>query len=161
MRFGMNASCSGAAGGRMSSRQSAERVASSRCLLVPLRRVDDDRGSLCVAETLWHVPFEIKRTYWVFDVPRGGERGHHAHREQQELLVAADGAFTVHADDGRVRTVHRLDSPAHGLFIPEMVWHHLDDFSHNALCVVLASGPYDESEYIRDHDDFRELTAHR
>jgi dTDP-4-dehydrorhamnose 3,5-epimerase-like enzyme len=120
--------------------------------MVPLGLVAESRGSLCVAEAAAHVPFEIKRVYWVFGIPPGGDRAHHAHLEQHELLVAARGAFTVHS-------VYRLDSPAYGLLLPEMVWHHLDDFSDGALCLVLASGPYDASEYVHDYDEFRELMA--
>lgn len=129
-------------------------TAASRCEVVELRLVQEPRGSLSVVEA---VPFEIKRVYWVFDVPAGGERARHAHREQHELLIAARGAFTVHCDDGRVRSVHHLNSPAQGLLLPEMVWHHLEDFSEGALCLVLASGPYEKSEYVTDFAEFRQL----
>jgi dTDP-4-dehydrorhamnose 3,5-epimerase-like enzyme len=105
------------------------------------------------------VPFEIKRVYWVFGIPSEGARAHHAHREQEELVVAARGGFTIHCDDGRVRSIYRLDSPALGLLLPALVWHHLDDFSDDALCLVLASGPYDPKEYVYDHDEFVELAA--
>jgi mannose-6-phosphate isomerase-like protein (cupin superfamily) len=128
---------------------------------LPLGRIDEQRGSLCVAEAGQTVPFEIKRVYWVFDVPELGERAHHAHREQDELLVAARGEFTVHCDNGEVQSVHTLDSPAFGLLTPAMVWHHLDSFSPGALCLVLASGPYDPAEYVHDYQEFRELTARR
>ena len=140
-------------------RERAVGEAVSRCELVELGVVEEPRGWLCVAEAFSQVPFEIKRVYWLSGVPPGGERAHHAHREQQELLVAARGSFTVHSDDGRVRSVHRLSSPAHGLLPPEMVWHHLAEFSDGALCLVLASGPYDYGEYVHDYDEFRELTA--
>lgn len=134
-------------------------AADSRTELIQLTLVQEERGWLSAAEAFNHVPFEIKRVYWLSGVPPGGERAHHAHREQKELLVAARGAFTVHSDDGRVHSVHRLSSPAYGLLLPEMVWHHLDEFSDGALCLVLASGPYDYGEYVHDHDEFRELTA--
>jgi hypothetical protein len=114
-----------------------------------------------VAEAGRHIPFEIKRAYWVFDVPAGGKRANHAHRLQHELLVAVRGSFTVHSNDGRVRTVHRLEGPAKGLLLPEMVWHHLDEFSSDALCLALASGPYDASEYVHDCEEFLELTTSR
>ena len=123
--------------------------------MVPLGLVEEPRGSLVVAEANCRVPFEIERVYWVFAVPPEGERAHHAHRVQQELLVAVSGAFTVHCDDGQVRTAHRLDSPAYGLFLPEMVWHHLDNFTDGAVCLVLASGPYAYNEYVTDYDEFR------
>jgi dTDP-4-dehydrorhamnose 3,5-epimerase-like enzyme len=112
-----------------------------------------------VAEAVRQVPFEIKRVFWVFGIPHGGERAHHADREQHEMLVAVNGAFTVHCDDGRVRTVHRLDSPTCGLLIPEMVWHHLDEFTEGAICLALASGPYDPDGYVCAYEEFRELTA--
>jgi dTDP-4-dehydrorhamnose 3,5-epimerase-like enzyme len=139
--------------------QAAAEAAGSRCKLIELTLVQQPRGWLCAAEGVSQVPFEIKRVYWISDVPPGGERAHHAHREQQELLVAARGAFTVSCDDGRVRSVYRLSSPATGLLLPEMVWHHLEEFSDEALCLVLASGAYDYAEYVHDRDEFRELTA--
>jgi dTDP-4-dehydrorhamnose 3,5-epimerase-like enzyme len=137
----------------------AEEAAGSRCELIELKLVEEPRGGLCAAEALLQVPFEIRRVYWVFGVPPGRQRAHHAHREQQELLVSARGEFTVYCDDGRVRSVHRLTSPAWGLLLPEMVWHHLDEFSEDALCLVLASGPYDYGEYVHDYSEFQELTA--
>lgn len=143
----------------MTGGRAAEEAADSRCKLIQLTLVEESRGWLCAAEALAQVPFEIKRVYWVSGVPATGERAHHAHREQQELLVAARGAFTVHCHDGRVRTVHRLNSPAIGLLLPEMVWHHLDQFSDEALCLVLASGPYDYTEYVHDYNEFRGLTV--
>jgi len=145
----------------VSSRGGASAAASTRAQLLQLGVVEEPRGSLSVAEAARHVPFEIKRVYWVYAVPPGGERAHHAHREQHELLVAAHGAFTVHCDDGNVRSVHRLDSPAYGLLLPQMMWHHLEGFSEGAICLVLASGPYDYDEYVHDYDEFRKLTAPR
>ena len=133
--------------------------AGGRCQVIPLGRIDERRGSLCVAQVGEHISFEIQRVYWVFAVPGEGERAHHAHREQHELLVAGRGAFTVHCDDGNVRSSYTLDSPDAGLLLPPMVFHHLDDFSADALCLVLASGPYYASEYVHDYDEFRELMA--
>jgi hypothetical protein len=138
----------------MTPKRAAQSAAVSRCRLVQLGRIDERRGSLCVAE---HIPFDIQRVYWVFGVPSDAERAHHAHRVEHELLLAASGAFTVHCDDGHVRSSHRLDTPEVGLLLPEMVWHHLDEFSDGALCLVLASGPYDPDEYVSDYDEFREL----
>lgn len=135
--------------------------AQSRCQELSLGRIDEQRGSLCVAEAGRHVPFEIQRVYWIFDVPGEGQRANHAHREQTELLVAVRGGFTVHCDDGSVETVHRLDAPERGLLLPAMVFHHLDHFTPGALCLVFASGPYDAAEYVNDHQEFRELMASR
>jgi mannose-6-phosphate isomerase-like protein (cupin superfamily) len=141
--------------------QSLRAPSGSRCRLVSLGRVDEGRGSLCVAEVGRHIPFEIQRAYWIFHVPTGGGRANHAHREQSELLVALRGAFTVHCDDGDVQTAHTLDSPDEGLLLPPMVFHVLDDFAPGSLCLVFASGPYDPSEYVNDYDEFRELMARR
>lgn len=143
----------------MTGERAVPHTAGNRCELIQLTFVEEPRGWLSAAEAFSQVPFEFKRVYWLSGVPSGGERAHHAHRDQQELLVAARGAFTVHCDDGRVRSVYRLSSPASGLLLPEMVWHHLDEFSDEALCLVLASGPYDYGEYVHDYDEFREITA--
>ena len=145
----------------MSGQLGAQRSSHSRCEIVPLGQVKERRGSLCVVEASRHLSFEIQRVYWVFDVPPGGDRARHAHREQHELLVAAQGGFTVHCDDGKVKTAYRLDSPAAGLLIPELVWHRLDDFSDGALCLVLASGPYDPTEYVHDYEEFGALVGRR
>ncbi len=132
-----------------------------RCQLVPLGRVSEQRGTLCVAQVARHVAFEIQRVYWIFDVPAHGERAHHAHREQHELLVAARGSFTVHCDDGAARSTYVLDSPDTGLLLAPMVFHHLDSFSPDALCLVLASGPYQNDEYVHDRREFLELLSRR
>lgn len=143
----------------MTARRAAQAQARSRCGLVQFELFEERRGSLCVAEVLRQISFEVRRVYWVFGVPPGGERAHHANRAQHEMLVAVTGAFTVHCDDGRVRSEHRLSSPDRGLLIPEMVWHHLDDFTDGAVCLALASGTYEPSDYVRDYDEFLELTA--
>src|SRR3954451_1268248 len=102
---------------------------SSRCWLVSLGRVDEPRGSLCVAEVGRHIPFDVQRAYWIFDVPTTGMRADHAHREQSEFLVAARGAFTVHCDDGKVTTSYTVSSPHEALLLPPMVFHRLDNFA--------------------------------
>jgi WxcM-like, C-terminal len=134
---------------------------SSRCRLVPLGRVDEPRGPLCVAEVGRHIPFEVQRAYWIFDVPIICTRANHAHREQSELLVSARGAFTVHCDDGDVQTAFTLSSPDEALLLPPMVFHRLDNFAPGSLCLVLASGSYDPHEYVTDYREFRELIAQR
>ncbi len=140
----------------------AKPPSASGCRIISLGRVDEPRGSLCVAEVGQHIPFEIRRVYWVFDVPGEGERAHHTHREQHEVLIAAQGAFTVHCEEtGDLRSVYVLDSPDVGLLLPPMAFHHLDGFAPGAVCLVLASGPYDSDEYIYDYDEFRELVRRR
>ncbi|MFZ0041129.1 MAG: FdtA/QdtA family cupin domain-containing protein [Solirubrobacteraceae bacterium] len=133
----------------------------SRCQELSLGRFDETRGSLCVAELGRDIPFPIVRVYWIFDVPRGGQRAHHAHRRQTEVLIAVRGGFTVHCDDGEVTSVHVLDSPATGLLLPPMVFHHLEDFASGTVCVVLASDAYDPAEYVYDRAEFDSLLRRR
>ncbi|HWF72976.1 MAG TPA: FdtA/QdtA family cupin domain-containing protein [Solirubrobacteraceae bacterium] len=133
-------------------------VPSEACCLLAFARFDEPRGSLCVAE---EVGFEIKRAYWIFDLPEGAGRANHAHREQYEVLVAVRGSFTVHCDYGSSRDHFGLDSPDTGLLIPPMVFHDVDGFSADAVCLVFASGPYEHAEYVRDYDEFRELASVR
>jgi WxcM-like protein len=140
----------------LTSRRAADSPTAAACSLIALARVDEPRGSLCVAEDLG---FEIKRAYWIFDLPEGAERADHAHREQYEALVAVRGSFAVHCDDGHRRDSWTLDSPDTGLFIPPMVFHRLDGFSPDAVCLVFASGPYLDAEYVHDYDEFRELVS--
>jgi hypothetical protein len=133
----------------------------SRCRRISLGRVDERRGSLCVAEVGPHIPFDVQRAYWIFDVPTRGQRAHHAHREQSELLVSVRGGFSVHCDDGSVQTAYSLDSPDQALLLPRMVFHYLEDFRPGSVCLVLASGAYDPHEYVTDYTEFRELIAQR
>src|SRR6266516_3719366 len=109
--------------------------------LVSLPRISEDRGSLCVAEVYSQVPFAIARAFWVFDVPSGQRRACHAHRAQQEFIIAARGSFSARVDDGTVRERYVLDAPDRGLFVPELVWLELTDFSPDAICLAFASGP--------------------
>jgi hypothetical protein len=132
-----------------------------RCQIVTLGVCDERRGSLCVAEVGRQIAFPIRRVYWIFDVPSGGERARHAHRVQQELLVAVNGSFVVHCYDGVTRTSFELDSPDKGLLLGPMVFHHADAFAPGSICLVLASGPYEPDEYVRDYEEFRALTAPR
>jgi hypothetical protein len=129
--------------------------------LVEIPTAIDARGSLCFAESGRHVPFAIERVYWVHGVPRQSRRGHHAHLSVQELVVAAAGAFTVHLDNGISRDTVRLDDPSCGLLVDAGVWRELDSFSPGALCLVLASGAYEEDEYVRDYATFAELAQTR
>ena len=116
--------------------------------------IDPTRGNLTVVEQLKDIPFEIKRTYWTYDVPSGESRGGHAHRQLQQLVVALSGSFDVILDNGReIETIH-LNHPYQGLLIPTMTWRTLEDFSSGAVCLVLASELYDEADYIRDYDQF-------
>lgn len=127
--------------------------------LVDIPLVHDRRGSLCFAEANRHVPFAIERVYWIYGMSGGMQRGRHAHRSVQELLVATTGTFDVHCDNGFERATVRLDDPSRGLLVDSGVWRELDAFSAGSVCLVLASGPYDEEEYVRNYSTFAALAG--
>jgi dTDP-4-dehydrorhamnose 3,5-epimerase-like enzyme len=122
--------------------------------MLDLPKVLDRRGNLSFIEEQNHIPFEIARTYWVYDVPGGGFRGSHAHRENQEFIVALSGSFDVLLNDGVKDYRFSMNRSYYGLYIPRMTWRSMENFSTNALCLVLASRPYDPNDYIRDYDAF-------
>ncbi len=113
------------------------------------------QGSITAAVPWIDVPFEISRVYYLYDVPGGASRGGHAHRELEEVLVAAAGSFDVALKDGRRDKTIRLDRAHSGVYIAPGIWRELRTFSSGALCLTLASAPYDEADYIRDHHEFR------
>jgi hypothetical protein len=124
--------------------------------IIDLPRIVDPRGNLSFIEGGRHVPFAIRRVYWVYDVPGGQTRGGHAYRRTEELIVALSGSFDVVLDDSGPdgpRTFS-LNRSWHGLWVGGMVWRRLENFSTNALALVLASTPYEAADYIRDHDEF-------
>lgn len=114
----------------------------------------DRKGNITVVENKEDIPFEVRRTYYLYDVPGGESRGGHAHRELSQLIIAASGSFTVTLDDGKVKRTFVLNRPYQGLYIVPGIWRTLDDFSTGAVCLVLASHGYDEADYIRDYDEF-------
>jgi dTDP-4-dehydrorhamnose 3,5-epimerase-like enzyme len=122
--------------------------------LIDLPKVPDRRGNLTFIEGQKHVPFAVERTYWTYDVPGGEERGSHAKRTVAEFFVALSGAFDVVVDDGRSKERFVLNRSYFGLFVPEMTWRSVENFSTNAVCMVLCSGPYAEGDYIRDYREF-------
>ena len=124
--------------------------------IIDLPKITDPRGNLTVAESMKNVPFDIKRAYWLYDVPGGESRGGHAHKRLRQLVIALSGSFTVTLDDGRERRTVLLNHPYQGLMIETDIWCTLDDFSSGAVCLVLASELYDESDYIYDYDEFIE-----
>jgi dTDP-4-dehydrorhamnose 3,5-epimerase-like enzyme len=125
-----------------------------------LRRFTDSRGSLVSIEAGEDAGFPIKRVYYLYGTPRGVERGFHAHRTLEQLIVAVSGSCTLVLDDGRTREELRLDDPDRGLRVGAMVWREMRDFSPDCVLLVLASQPFDESDYIRAYDDFvREVGA--
>jgi dTDP-4-dehydrorhamnose 3,5-epimerase-like enzyme len=127
------------------------------CKLIELPRMYDRRGSLTPIYNQEHIPFDIVRTYYLYDVPGGESRGGHAHRELQQLIVAVMGAFDVILDDGEEKKTVRLERAYYGLYIPRQIWRELINFSSGANCLVLASMPYDEAEYIRTYEDFLQV----
>lgn len=124
------------------------------CRLIDLPRINDPRGTLTFIEGNRHIPFEIARVYYVYDVPGGAERGGHAHRRLSQFIIAISGSFDVILDDGLARQCVRLDRSYYGLFICPMIWRELGNFSSNSVCLVLASDRYDESDYFRDYNDY-------
>ncbi len=129
--------------------------------IIDLPKITDPRGNLTVAEGMKEVPFNVARVYWVYDVPGGECRGGHAHKHCREFIVAVGGSFTVTLDDGRRRTTVLLNHPYQGLLVETGVWRTLDDYSSGAVCLVLASDPFCEEDYIRDYDDFIKYVAER
>lgn len=122
--------------------------------LIDIPIAHDLRGNLSVVEGGELIPFDIKRLYYLYDVPGGTTRGGHAHRKLRQLIIAASGSFDVILDDGKTRTKYSLNRSYHGLYIPTMHWREIENFSSGAVCMVLASEHYDESDYIYGYEDF-------
>lgn len=127
------------------------------CKLVELPRFLDSRGNLSFVEQLNHIPFEIKRTYWIYDVPGGEARGGHAFKKNQEFIVALSGAFDVVVDDGQQRKTISLNRSYFGLYVPSGLWREINNFSTNSVALEFGSMHYDKEDYIRDYDSFLNL----
>jgi dTDP-4-dehydrorhamnose 3,5-epimerase-like enzyme len=125
------------------------------CNLISLPKISDPRGNLSFIEGTNHISFNIKRVYYLYDVPGGAVRGGHAHKELQQLIIAVSGSFDVILDDGCNRTKFTLNRSHLGLYLPTMIWRELENFSSGAVCLVLASEHYDESDYYRDYNAFK------
>lgn len=121
--------------------------------LIDIPRITDPRGNLAVIEKDV-LPFTMRRVYYLYDVPSDSRRGGHAHKEQQEFLVALSGSFDVHLDPGDTKEVVTLNKPNKGLLIPKGIWRELDNFSSGAVCLVVSSGEFDEADYIREYNAF-------
>lgn len=122
--------------------------------IVKLPKYLDSRGNLSFVEQNSHVPFEIKRTYWIYDVPGGEKRWGRAFKECQEFIISLSGSFDVILDDGQEKRTFTLNRSYYGLYIPKGMWRVLDNFSTNSVALVMASTCYDEDDYIRDYDEF-------
>lgn len=134
----------------------------SRCRFIDLPKIPDVRGNLTFIEGGVHVPFDIKRVYYLYDVPGGSERGGHAHKNLHQFIVAMAGSFDVVLDDGDRQRRFHLNRSYYGLYVCPMMWRVIDNFSSSAVCMVLASEKYDESDYIRDHSTFiQTVRGHR
>ncbi len=126
----------------------------AQCHMIELPKITDPRGNLTFVEGGNHIPFDIKRVYYLYDVPGGAERGGHAHRALSQLIIAMSGSFDVVLDDGHAKKRVHLNRSYNGLFICPMIWRELDNFSSGAVCMVLASNIYDEADYYRDYDAY-------
>jgi|APSaa5957512622_1039677.scaffolds.fasta_scaffold212653_1 hypothetical protein len=122
--------------------------------IIDLPKIEDSRGNLSFLEDENHIPFKIERTYWIYDVPGGQVRGGHAFRKQKEFIIALSGSYDVLVDDGISKQSFSLNRSYYGLYIPCGLWRHMENFSTNALAIVLSSTKYDESDYIRDYAEF-------
>jgi dTDP-4-dehydrorhamnose 3,5-epimerase-like enzyme len=125
-----------------------------QCRIIQLPRFQDPRGSLTFVESNQQIPFEIRRVYYLYDVPGGSERGGHAHKELQQLIIAMSGSFDVMLDDGNEKKRLHLNRCYKGLYVCPMIWRELNNFSSGSVCMVLASNKYDEQDYYRDYAEF-------
>ncbi|MCP9223438.1 FdtA/QdtA family cupin domain-containing protein [Erythrobacter sp. LQ02-29] len=123
---------------------------------IELPQIHDPRGDLTFVEGGNHVPFSIARVYYLYNVPVDAERGGHAHRELEQVVFALSGSFRMKVDDGFSKTEYWLRDPRRGLHIKNMIWREMDSFSQGAVCMVLASHPYDEGDYYRDYGEFQQ-----
>ena len=125
--------------------------------IIDLPKFLDARGNLSFAENFQQIPFEIKRTYWLYDVPGGESRGGHAYRENEEFIIALSGSFDVVLDDGNERRVFSLNRSYYGLFVPKGLWREMENFSTNAFALEFGSTAYNVEDYIYDYDEFQNL----
>lgn len=126
----------------------------SDCKIIELPRINDPRGNLTFVEGQQHIPFDILRVYYLYDVPGGAERGGHAHKALHQLIIAMSGSFDIHLDDGKNKRTFHMNRSYFGLYVPTMIWREIDNFSSGAVCMVLASERYEEADYYRDYDEF-------
>lgn len=126
----------------------------SKAKIIDLPKILDDRGNLSFIEGNNHIPFKIERTYWIYDVPGGEYRGGHAYGDLHEFIIALSGSFDVVLNDGNRKQTFSLNRSYYGLYVPNGIWRHLENFSTNSLCLILASDVYREEDYQRNFNDF-------
>lgn len=126
----------------------------NKCQILELPRINDPRGNLTFIEANRHIPFDIRRVYYLYDVPGGAKRGGHAHKALHQLIIAVSGSFDIHLDDGVTKKVIPMNRSYNGLYVCPMIWREIDNFSSGAVCMVLASDYYNEQDYYRDYDAF-------
>ncbi len=127
------------------------------CRIIDLPRIPEPRGNLTFIEGDKHVPFPIRRVYYLYDVPGGAMRGGHAHKQLQQFIIAVSGSFDVVLDDGTVKRRFFLNRSYYGLYVPRMVWRELENFSSGSVCLVLASEVFEEADYYRDYQQFLDV----
>jgi dTDP-4-dehydrorhamnose 3,5-epimerase-like enzyme len=131
----------------------------NNCQLITLPKIGDDRGLLSFVESNQHIPFDIKRIFYLYDVPEIKSRGAHAHKKLEQFIISLNGNFEVELNDGREKKRILLDKPWQGLYIPSMIWASVENFTRDSICLVLASDLYDEADYYRNYDDFLQVVG--
>ena len=124
------------------------------CVILPLSKIHNRAGNITIVEGQKNIPFDVRRIYYLYDIPGGEDRGGHAHKELYQLIVAASGSFNVLLDDGKNKKIATLNRPDYGLMVVPGIWRELFEFSSGAICLVLASHKYDKNDYIRNYDQF-------
>ncbi|MCX7556235.1 FdtA/QdtA family cupin domain-containing protein [Xanthomonadaceae bacterium JHOS43] len=127
------------------------------CKIIDLPKIEDPRGNLTFIEAGQHIPFDIQRVYYLYDVPGGSHRGGHAHKALHQLLIAMSGSFDITLDDGRTKFKYHMNRSYYGLYIPPMIWREIDNFSGGSVCLVLASDIFTEDDYYRDYATFQRM----
>lgn len=125
--------------------------------IIELPKILDKRGNLSFVEQFNHIPFAIKRTYWIYDVPGGEARGGHAYKENQEFIIALSGSFDVIIDDRKEKRTYTLNRSYYGLYVPKGTWREMNNFSTNSLAVILSSTLYDEKDYVFDYEQYKSM----
>ncbi len=129
--------------------------------IIELPKFLDRRGNLSFIEQFKHIPFKIERTYWIYDVPGGECRGGHAYKENQEFIVALSGGADIIIDNGQEKETFSLNRSYYGLYVPKGMWREMENFTTNAVIMILASIPYSADDYIRDYEEFKQFTSHK